>query len=80
MESDNGILCRIGRVVEADINLRGGSGDGAGPRAGQGGHCAAFKLACQSPQESDLILFVPVVGTENVIRVDDVMESPELAE
>jgi transposase len=24
MESDNGILCRIGRVVEADINLRSG--------------------------------------------------------
>jgi hypothetical protein len=26
-----------------------------------------------------LILFVPVVGTENVIRVDDVMESPGCA-
>src|SRR3984957_8466694 len=26
MESDNGILCRTGRVVEADINLRGGPG------------------------------------------------------
>ena len=24
MESDNGILCRIGRVVEANIDLRGG--------------------------------------------------------
>jgi transposase len=26
MESDNGILCRTGRIVEADINLRGGPG------------------------------------------------------
>jgi transposase len=26
MESDNGILCRTGRVVEADVNLRGGPG------------------------------------------------------
>src|ERR1700685_374986 len=26
MESDNGILCRAGRVVEADIDLRGGPG------------------------------------------------------
>src|SRR5258705_11013537 len=29
MESGNGILCRTGRIVEADIDLRGGS-DGVG--------------------------------------------------
>src|SRR5882757_2334700 len=35
MESDNGILCRTGRVVEADIDLRGGS-DGVGRARGRG--------------------------------------------
>ena len=35
MESGNGILCRTGRVVEADIDLRGGP-DGVGRARGRG--------------------------------------------
>src|ERR1700723_2569295 len=35
MESDNAILCRTGRVVEADIDLRGGPG-WAGRTRGRG--------------------------------------------
>ena len=35
MESDYGILCRAGRVVEADIDLRGGPGR-AGRARGRG--------------------------------------------
>src|ERR1700693_5275792 len=35
MESGNGMLCRAGRVVEADIDLRGGS-DGVGRARGRG--------------------------------------------
>src|SRR5512143_216811 len=35
MESGNGILCRTGRVVEADVDLRGGP-DGVGRARGRG--------------------------------------------
>ena len=35
MKSGNGILCRTGRIVEADIDLRGGS-DGLGRSRGRG--------------------------------------------
>ena len=35
MESGNGILCRTGRIIEADIDLRGGS-DGVGRMRGRG--------------------------------------------
>src|ERR1700689_4042704 len=35
MESGNGMLCRTGRIAEADIDLRGGS-DGVGRARGRG--------------------------------------------
>src|SRR5580704_12776028 len=35
MESDNGILCRTGRIVEADFNLRSGP-DGGSRARGRG--------------------------------------------
>jgi hypothetical protein len=35
MESANGILCRTGRIVEADIDLRG-EPDGIGRARGRG--------------------------------------------
>ena len=45
MESDNAIPCRIGRVVEADINLRGGSGRiGRARGRGRFRSCGNFSL------------------------------------
>ena len=43
MESGNGILCRTGRVVEADIDLRGGSDRIGGARG-----CCRFRSGEQS--------------------------------